>query len=94
MISPFAVAATAGNGSPLKGGARNPGSNESQTFTRETQIIANTSTYGTRQSNKSANGGGAIYGCRAKTGAGAASPACARATWPTAWPSSSRRAVR
>jgi hypothetical protein len=68
VISPFAVAATTGDGSALKGGARNPGSNASQSFTKETQIIANTATYGTRQSNKSATGGGAIYGCRAKTG--------------------------
>ena len=34
----------------------------------ETQIITNSSTYGTRQSNKSDNGGGAVYGCRSKAG--------------------------
>jgi hypothetical protein len=78
VVSPIALAATAGNGSTLKGGARNPGSNGSQTFTQETQIIADTSTYGTRQSNKSATGGGAIYGCRAKAGAG--NKPCVRAS--------------
>ena len=34
----------------------------------ETQIIANVKSYGTRQSNKSATGGGAIYGCRSGAG--------------------------
>ena len=31
-------------------------------------LLANNATYGTRQSNKSANGGGAIYGCRSGEG--------------------------
>jgi hypothetical protein len=66
LISSFAVAA--GTGNPLIGGKRNPSSNASQTYSTETEIIANTSTYGTRQSNKSDNGGGAIYGCRSKAG--------------------------
>jgi hypothetical protein len=66
IVSPFAVAA--GEGNPILGGKRSPSSNESQAFSRETEIIANTSTYGTRQSNKSDNGGGAIYGCRSKQG--------------------------
>ena len=66
LVTPFAVAA--GEGRPLDGGARNPSNNASQSYTRETQIIANTSTYGTRQSNKSTNGGGAIYGCRSAPG--------------------------
>ncbi|HMJ32514.1 MAG TPA: hypothetical protein VK501_01250 [Baekduia sp.] len=66
IISSFAVAS--GEGKSLLGGARNPGSNESQALSKETQIIANTGTYGTRQSNKSDNGGGAIYGCRSKAG--------------------------
>jgi hypothetical protein len=66
IVSPFAVAA--GEGSPILGGKRSPSSNQSQAFTRETEIIANTNTYGTRQSNKSDNGGGAIYGCRSKPG--------------------------
>ena len=70
IISPFALAS--GEGSPIKGGARNPSSNQSKALTSETQIIANTSTYGTRQSNKSDNGGGAIYGCRSKAGGSAA----------------------
>ena len=35
----------------------------------ETEIIANTTTYGTRQSNKrDGDGGGAIYGCRSNPG--------------------------
>src|SRR5689334_19681113 len=65
-VAPFAIAA--GEGQPVKGGARNPSNNASQAYTRETQIIANTSTSGTRQSNKSNNGGGAIYGCRSGEG--------------------------
>jgi hypothetical protein len=61
------------------GGKRNPGSNTAVDYTRETQIIgdiaqgkggvaAGTGGYTTRQSNKSDSGGGAIYGCRARTG--------------------------
>src|SRR3954470_3486386 len=65
-VAPFALAA--GENTPVKGGARNPSNNASLSYTKETQIIANTSTYGTRQSNKSDNGGGAIYGCRSKLG--------------------------
>jgi len=65
-VAPFAIAA--GEGQPAKGGARNPSNNQSQAYTRETEIIANNSTYGTRQSNKSNNGGGAIYGCRSGEG--------------------------
>jgi hypothetical protein len=66
LVTPFAMAA--GEGRSLLGGARNPGADQSNALTRETEIIANTSTYGTRQSNKSDNGGGAIYGCRSKQG--------------------------
>ena len=66
LVSPFAIAA--GEGDPILGGARNPSPNETRELTRETEVIANTSTYGTRQSNKSNNGGGAIYGCRATAG--------------------------
>jgi hypothetical protein len=65
-IAPFAFAS--GEGRSILGGKRNPGSNPSQAYTSETQIIANNSTYGTRQSNKSNNGGGAIYGCRSGAG--------------------------
>jgi hypothetical protein len=65
-VAPFAIAA--GENTPVKGGARNPSNNESQSYTKETEIIATTGTYGTRQSNKSDNGGGAIYGCRAGAG--------------------------
>src|SRR3954453_13799922 len=76
-IAPFALAA--GEGQPVKGGARNPSNNESQAYTRETEIIANTSTYGTRQSNKSDNGGGAIYGCRSgEGGSGKGNEPCIR----------------
>jgi hypothetical protein len=64
--APFALAA--GEGGSVRGGARNPSSNSSLAYTRETQLIANNSTYGTRQSNKSDNGGGAIYGCRSGAG--------------------------
>ena len=79
LTAPLALAA--GEGSPTRGGARNPSSNESQSYTRETEIIANTSTYGTRQSNKSDNGGGAVYGCRSKAGGTAAgNEPCLRAT--------------
>jgi hypothetical protein len=69
IATPFALAA--GENRPVRGGARNPSPNASLSYTRETQIIANNSTYGTRQSNKSQTGGGAIYGCRARTGANA-----------------------
>jgi hypothetical protein len=68
LLITTSLASAAGEGQPLDGGARNPSANESQTYTRETEIVANTSTYGTRQSNKSTNGGAAIYGCRAVTG--------------------------
>ena len=62
------LAVAAGEGNPLRGGVRNPSANESLALQRETEVIANTSTYGTRQSNKSNNGGGAIYGCRSGEG--------------------------
>ena len=76
-VAPFALAA--GEGRPITGGARNPSSNASQSYTRETQIIANNSTYGTRQSNKSDNGGGAIYGCRSgEGGSGKGNEPCIR----------------
>ncbi len=63
LVSPFAVSAT---GSVLREGKRNPSSGAAS---RETEVIARTKTYGTRQSNvRDDNGGGAIYGCRSKTG--------------------------
>lgn len=78
-VAPFALAA--GEGSPLRGGARSPSDNKSQAFTRETEIIANSPTYGTRQSNKSDNGGGAIYGCRSGAGGSAkGNEPCVRVT--------------
>lgn len=61
-------ALAAGEGDPLTGGERNPSSIQTQELTRETEIIAQSDTYGTRQSNKSDNGGGAIYGCRSGAG--------------------------
>jgi hypothetical protein len=59
------VALGAGEGRSLVTGKRNPSSGS---LTRETQIIARSGGYGTRQSNTGA-GGGAIYGCRAGDGA-------------------------
>jgi hypothetical protein len=71
-ISPFAIARTGAN---LREGVRNG------TATRETQIISNvggttatTGGYSTRQSNLSASGGGAVYGCRSGAGGSAATP--------------------
>ena len=61
-----------GEGKPILGGARNPGSDKTKSLSKETQIIASNSTYGTRQSNKSSSGGGAIYGCRSGAGGTAA----------------------
>ena len=65
-LAPFGVAAT---GDALREGQRNGTAN------RETEIISRTNEtggakggYATRQSNLSASGGGAIYGCRAGTG--------------------------
>jgi hypothetical protein len=66
LASSFAVAS--GEGKNLLLGKRNPGSNNSAALSSETQIIANNGTYGTRQSNKSSKGGGAIYGCRSALG--------------------------
>jgi len=66
IATPFAVAA--GEGRPLDGGARNPSPDARRAYTKETEIIASVNTYGTRQSNKSSNGGGAVYGCRSRSG--------------------------
>ena len=66
LASSFAVAS--GEGKNLLLGKRNPGGNKSAALSSETQIIASNGTYGTRQSNKSNNGGGAIYGCRSGAG--------------------------
>jgi hypothetical protein len=63
LISSFAMAA--GEGRTILGGKRNPAGGN---LSSETQIIAANGTYGTRQSNKSDNGGGAIYGCRSTEG--------------------------
>jgi hypothetical protein len=62
------LAVGAGEGQPIKGGSRNPAPDPTQAYGSETEIIANNGSYGTRQSNKSDNGGGAIYGCRSHAG--------------------------
>jgi hypothetical protein len=67
LMAPFALAS--GEGKSIRGGKRNPSSNKSQAYTRETGILTQNGTYGTRQSNKrDGDGGGAIYGCRSATG--------------------------
>jgi hypothetical protein len=63
------VAVAFGEGEFLKLGARNPSPNGTLAVEQETEIISETSTYGTRQSNKKdGDGGGAIYGCRSSAG--------------------------
>src|SRR3954471_2803064 len=58
-----------GEGRSLLLGKRNPSSNGGLALNSETEIIADTTTYGTRQSNKrDGDGGGAIYGCRSNPG--------------------------
>lgn len=58
-----------GEGKRLRLGERNPSHNASRALSSETEIIADTGTYGTRQSNKRlGDGGGAIYGCRSDAG--------------------------
>jgi len=66
LVAPFAGAF--GEGNSVRGGARNPSPDSRKAYSKETQIIANVGTYGTRQSNKSTNGGGAVYGCRSAAG--------------------------
>jgi hypothetical protein len=66
MVAPFAGAF--GEGNSVRGGSRNPSPDTRRAYTKETEIIANVNTYCTRQSNKSNNGGGAVYGCRSQTG--------------------------
>jgi hypothetical protein len=66
LVAPFAGAF--GEGNTVKGGSRNPSPDSRRAYTKETEIIANVNTYGTRQSNKSNNGGGAVYGCRSGAG--------------------------
>jgi hypothetical protein len=66
MVAPFAGAF--GEGNNVRGGSRHPSPDARRAYTKETEIIANVNTYGTRQSNKSTNGGGAVYGCRSAAG--------------------------
>lgn len=68
VAAPIAIAL------PIQGGQRNPGSNSNVAFSSPTEIIANSSNWGTRQSNKG-TGGAAIYGCRTAVGG----PACLEA---------------
>jgi len=69
LILAVGVPATAlgfGEGRNLLLGKRNP---SRAGLSSETQIIADNTTYGTRQSNlRSGDGGGAIYGCRSAPG--------------------------
>jgi hypothetical protein len=69
LILAIGVPATAmgfGEGRNLLLGKRNP---SRAGLSSETQIIADNTTYGTRQSNlRSGDGGGAIYGCRSAPG--------------------------
>jgi hypothetical protein len=78
-IGACALTAPAALAAPIDGGERNPSNNASAGYNDETQIIgeiaqnqgghaAGTGGFVTRQSNKSDSGGGAIYGCRSKTG--------------------------
>jgi hypothetical protein len=63
------VAVAFGEGEFLRLGKRNPSPNGTLAITSETEIIADSATYGTRQSNKrDGDGGGAIYGCRSNPG--------------------------
>jgi len=63
------VAVGFGEGRSVLLGKRNPSPSGSRAVTKETEIIASTGSYGTRQSNKrDGDGGGAIYGCRSSAG--------------------------
>ena len=63
------VAMGFGEGRNMLLGKRNPSNNPRLALSTETEIIADNSTYGTRQSNKKdGDGGGAIYGCRSDFG--------------------------
>jgi hypothetical protein len=64
IVTPFAVAS--GEGRSIFGGKRNPSGGGA--YRSETKIVSSNSTYATRQSNLSSNGGGAIYGCRSRAG--------------------------
>jgi hypothetical protein len=68
VVAPIAVAST------IQGGVRNPVGGSNLAYSQSTQIIAATSGFGTRLSNKG-TGGGAIYGCRSTIGG----PACVQA---------------
>ena len=76
LVAGITAVGVAATGSPLREGQRNG------TTTRETEIVGNfgSSTglkggYVTRQSNLSASGGGAVYGCRSQAGGSGATPA-------------------
>jgi hypothetical protein len=68
LVAP-SLAGASGEGDAIEGGVRNPSNNQSTALTRETEILTENGTYGTRQSNKKkGDGGGAIYGCRSAPG--------------------------
>jgi len=68
------IAAPIAYASTIQGGVRNPVGGSNLAYSQTTQIIAASSGFGTRLSNKG-TGGGAIYGCRSTTGG----PACVEA---------------
>lgn len=84
VATPIALGAsgTVSSRDALQGGRRNPTSLSTQrpAYRTETKVVADNSTYATRQSNLSSNGGGAIYGCRSRAaGVRAGEEPCVRA---------------
>ena len=67
VAAPMGVAAT---GDALRSGKRNTSSQETSIVSNARETGARTGGYATRQSNTSTSGGGAIYGCRSRSGAG------------------------
>jgi hypothetical protein len=66
LLAMVSIASGADSGKALFGGVRNPTGGSSHSFTSETEIMAKSAGWSTRQSNKG-SGGGAIYGCRTVT---------------------------
>ncbi|HLH14325.1 MAG TPA: hypothetical protein VKV16_06015 [Solirubrobacteraceae bacterium] len=64
VLAPVALAGGFATGQPVRGGIKNPSRGG---YFQTTQIWANNSTWGTRQSNLG-SGGAAIYGCRSHAG--------------------------
>lgn len=65
VAAPMGVAAT---GDVIRIGRHNSGGNETKIVSNERENGGRVGGYTTRQSNTSSSGGGAIYGCRARTG--------------------------